>query len=852
MLFKILRFMFILIASIFISCQVVYGDKPVVVYQSEDNYPPYKFSQNGKFNGFEIELSNIIFADGDYNVEFSTDSWSRVYDGVANDKIDTCGLVAINEERKRELLFSNVVLKGYISIYTRSDFNIVSVKDLEQYHVGVGYKQYTEEILHDVVGIKNYSTFSTVEEALEALDKGTIDVLFENQEAVNYYLIEKELKTRIKSQESNLYPVQLAYGVRKGNKDLVKYVNKKLEYLISTGEYENLYQKYFGAHSEYYDNYHRNKFIFITVLIIIIFILLQVHIKRLKKKITRAYRELRKHHEWLEVTISSIGEAIIATDEKGVIMFTNLEAQKMFSLSEDEFMKKCLNEVLGGLMDENGAPCSFSVEEVINRGVKLNLESISVLASTDGNEHLVTGAILPIRNELGEIIGTVSAIKDITEIKRSEKRIYDMEYYDSLTGLPNKALFSDRLNMALANARRSGLKCAIIILDLDNFKTINDTLGHACGDEILKQMGEKIKGYIREVDTVARFAGDEFIILQPNVRLLTDITRAVERIIEKFQKPWILEGREYYVTASIGIAVYPNDGEDEQTLIRNADIAMYKAKETGKNSYEMFMESMNKNIIDKLDMENSLRHALEKEEFVLFYQPQIDIKTGNIIGVEALIRWNREGIGLVPPMEFIPMIEESGLIIPLGEWVLRAACMQNVEWIRKGIKPVLIAVNLSAKQFQQQNLVKIIENVLNETGLDPKLLELEITESIAMQDIDFTIAVLKELREKGIRISLDDFGTGYSSLNYLKMLPIDTLKIDKSFVRDITSNSNEEAIAKSVISLAHKMHLSVVAEGVETKEQLEFLKEHMCDKVQGFLLSKPLQANEAEILLRKM
>lgn len=605
-------------------------------------------------------------------------------------------------------------------------------------------------------------------------------------------------------------------------------------------------------HSDYYMNSHIKSYIIVAIFIAIALILMFVHIKYLKNKVSKAYRELRKHHEWMKVSISSIGEAIIATDEKGTITFTNFEAQRIFSLSEDEFLKKNLCEVLEVLKDESGKKCNVSVDQVIKNGVKFNLESISVLVSGDGNEHLVTGTISPIRNEAKEILGTVSCIKDITELKMKEKKIYNMEFFDSVTGLPNKLLFSDRLNMALANSRRSGSRCAVIVLDLDNFKTINDTLGHACGDRILMQVAGKIKGFLREVDTVARFGGDEFIILQPGVKDITDVTKVAERIIENFRNPWVLEGREYYVTASIGIAVYPNDGQDEVTLVRNADIAMYRAKETGKNSYELFMESMNKNILDKLDLENDLRHAVEKEEFVLFYQPQIDIGTGNIVGVEALIRWNREGVGLIPPMDFIPVVEESNLIIPLGEWVLKAACKQNVEWARSGIKPILMAVNLSAKQFQQRDLFEIIDRVLGETGMDPRLLELEITESTAMQDIDFTIEILRKLRKKGIRISLDDFGTGYSSLNYLNILPIDTLKIDKSFVRDITSSSNEEAIAKSVISLAHKMNLLVVAEGVETNYQLEFLKEHLCDKVQGYLLSKPLPPYEAEILLRKM
>jgi len=598
-------------------------------------------------------------------------------------------------------------------------------------------------------------------------------------------------------------------------------------------------------------NIYNNLSLIISILTVLVLIFLLVHIKKLKHRISKAYKELSKHHEWLEVTALSIGEAIIATDEKGIITFSNYEAQKMFAFSKEQFLEKNFNDVLSTLMDQEGNKCDLSLEIVLKKGSKVDIENISIISSQDGREHIVSGNISPIRDEVKRIIGTVINIKDITELKRNERKIYNMEYYDNITGLPNKMLFLDRLNMALANARRSSVQLAVLVLDLDNFKNINDTLGHAFGDRILMKVAEKIRGLLREADTVARFGGDEFIILQPELKDIKDVIKVADRILEKFRNPWILEGREYFVTASIGIAVYPNDGQDENTLVRNADIAMYRAKETGKNNYELFMESMNRKIINKLDLENDLRHAVEKEQFVLFYQPQIDIASGDIIGVEALIRWNREGVGLVPPLEFIPVVEESSLIITLGEWVLKAACEQNVKWISSGIKPLLMAVNLSAKQFQQRDLVEMVERVLNETGMDPTLLELEITESTAMQDVDFTIEILKKLREKGIRISLDDFGTGYSSLNYLKMLPIDTLKIDKSFVCDISSCSNEEAIAKSLIALAHKMNLLVVAEGVETNEQLEFLKGQMCDKVQGYLLSKPVPPDEAEVLLRK-
>ena len=526
-----------------------------------------------------------------------------------------------------------------------------------------------------------------------------------------------------------------------------------------------------------------------------------------------------------------------------------METQKLLGMYEDEIQGKELDMLFSNFCDSEGNVYRIPVEEVVKNGLVISLEGNIRFDNTD-EKKLLAGTVAPIRNNTEIIIGTVIALKDITELKKKDEILYNMEYYDSLTGLPNKSLFSDRLNMALAQARRNKEMCAVIILDLDNFKTINDTLGHSVGDVLLKQVAQKIKSILREVDTVARIGGDEFIILQPQIKKISDATRIADRILEKFQHPWVLKGKEYYITASMGIGIYPNDGQDGQTIFKNADTALNRAKELGRNNYQLYAESMNAKVMQKLDMESNLRRAIEREEFVLFYQPQIDMRNGKIVGMEALLRWYRPEYGLVPPMEFISLAEESGLIVPIGEWVIKTVFRQSKKWIDSGIGPQLIAVNLSARQFQQHDLVELIERFRREAELRPELIELEITESTAMRDLEFTIDILNQLREIGIRISLDDFGIGYSSLNYLRQLPINTLKIDKSFVQEITTNSNAEAIANTVIDLAHKMNLTVVAEGVETKEQLCFLKNEGCDRAQGYFFSKPLPASEIEKMLR--
>lgn len=439
--------------------------------------------------------------------------------------------------------------------------------------------------------------------------------------------------------------------------------------------------------------------------------------------------------------------------------------------------------------------------------------------------------------------------RDITDRKKSEEKNYYLAYYDSLTGLPNRTLFEDRLNIALAQCKRNGLKAAVMYIDLDNFKDINDTFGHAMGDAMLKSVAKTLGTYLREMDTVARLGGDEFALLIVGLVNRSDLLGIVERILRSFRKAWELEGHEFYITASIGIAFYPDDGEDPQTIFKNADTAMYSAKGHGKNCYYFYTREMNAKIMERLDIERKLRHAIGREELVLYYQPQIEIRSGKLIGVEALVRWITADGEVISPDRFIPYAEETGLIHMIGEWVLKTACRQWVIWQDKGMAPVRISVNISARQLQK-NITQVVSNILASTGADPRMLDIEITESTAMRDLDLTISILNKLKETGVSISLDDFGTGYSSLNYLKRLPIDILKIDKTFVHEITGNASEEAIARTVIALAHSMKLRVVAEGVETIEQVKFLDSECCDFAQGYIYSRPLPASEVEAYLR--
>ncbi|NMA33544.1 MAG: EAL domain-containing protein [Clostridiaceae bacterium] len=454
---------------------------------------------------------------------------------------------------------------------------------------------------------------------------------------------------------------------------------------------------------------------------------------------------------------------------------------------------------------------------------------------------------MAIWDEEGNPIRVAGSITDITEQRLADEKIHRLAFFDSLTGLPNRALLMDRFSIAEANARRRGKSIAVFFLDLDNFKTINDTMGHTYGDKLLLKVGEQLRLKLRKSDTIARLGGDEFIMLQTNISSMDEVYKLAARMLNVFKRPWKLDEREFYVTASIGISIYPNDGTDLKELMKNADAAMYRAKEKGRNNFQIFTPELNMKIMERMEIENHLRKAADRKEFVLYYQPQIELATGSVRCVEALIRWSDPHMGWIMPEAFIHIAEETGLIGNIGEWVMSTACAQLRKWHDEGHDDLRISVNLSAKQFQQQDIFEKIMDIVEKTGIKPEWLELEITESLAMQDLEHTTSILSRIRDAGFGISLDDFGKGYSSLNYLKALPITNLKIDKTFIHGITSSVNQAKIVKALISLAHSMDLTVTAEGVESSAQLGFLLKERCDTAQGYLFSKPKPSKDINL-----
>lgn len=438
-----------------------------------------------------------------------------------------------------------------------------------------------------------------------------------------------------------------------------------------------------------------------------------------------------------------------------------------------------------------------------------------------------------------------SYIFDITDRKMAENSLHYQAYYDTLTDLPNRSLFYEKLSTALAKAYLEETLIAVMFIDLDGFKNINDTLGHTLGDELLGSFAQRLRHNLRSSDILARWGGDEFTILIPQIKNEEEIEICAKRVFSILQQPFQVGNHLLYLKASIGVAIYPRDGQDAETIIKNADAALYRTKEMGRNHYQIYHPLITSKTSERLEMENLLHQALEKDQFLLHYQPQINIKNQAICGMEALIRWEHPTLGLVSPAKFIPIAEESGLIISIGEWVLRQACEQNRLWQKKGLPPVRVAVNLSAQQFQQPNFVNIVTKILAETNLEPQFLELEITETTIMKNLEFSCQIVHDLKHMGVHISMDDFGTGYSSLGYLKQIPFNTIKIDQSFIKDLQDKPQDLAIISAVLAIGRGFNVRVIAEGVETQHQVELLRKLECEEMQGFKFSKPLKPEAA-------
>jgi len=542
------------------------------------------------------------------------------------------------------------------------------------------------------------------------------------------------------------------------------------------------------------------------------------------------------------VTLNSIGDAVLCTDISGNITYLNLVAETMTGWRREEATGKRLAEVFriidGSTRKTARDPMEMAVEQ--NRTVGLTVNC--VLIRRDGFESLIEDSAAPIHDRAGRVTGAVIVFHDVSAARAMSVQMTHSAQHDVVTNLPNRLLLNDRISQSISLARRQRKHIAVIFLDLDRFKYINDSLGHATGDQLLQSVAKRLLAGVRGSDTVSRQGGDEFVILLSEITYPEDAATSARKILLSLSAPHSIVGQDLHIDGSIGISIYPEDGEDAETLIKSADTAMYHAKENGRNNFQFFKAEMNLKAVERQSLESGLRRALEREEFLLHYQPKVNLETGDITGVEALIRWRQPDRGLVPPSQFVPIAEDCGLILHIGRWVLREACRQARAWQDAGLPPVPVAVNVSAVEFRDKGFVEGVRAILSETGLEARYLDLELTEGVLMEDGESTAAVLRTLKMMGVHLAVDDFGTGYSSLSYLRQFPIDVLKIDKSFVHQISGDPNDSAIVSAVIDMGKNLKQRVVAEGIETQEQLAFLQARHCAEGQGYLFSRPLAA----------
>lgn len=742
-----------LLFLLFINLSTSYGESARLVnYQVDSNYPPFTYAKSGYLYGFDPDLTNLVFNQKDYELEYSTAPWTEVYQKLKDREIDLAGIIAVTEERKKEMLFSDSLFISYVSVYTVRDFRKIELEDLKELRVGVGTGYYTESLAKNDLKIQHVVSYPNIMDALADLSAGKIDVIFENQQLMDNLLINGNLKGYIIPQITNLYPREHAYAISKSRPDLVEYVNGRIKVLKKNGAFEELYMKYFYAHSDGYLEGRNRLIIGGAALIYLIgaavFYLMRAYAKKLKEKLGVNLQKLQETNDELTVMHEEL-------------MSQYIETQNQYD-----------------------------------------------------------------------------------KIEELNAQLSELAYTNKVTHLPNRIKLNETIEDLISGSRSSS-GFALFYLDLDNFKEINDTFGHVVGDQVLLALGERLNSLKSPSCSVYNMGGDEFIVMAAESIETENLKQLAGEILLCLSDPVRVEFNSFYVMASGGVVTYPEHGSSFTELLKNADVAMYQSKASGKGTFTFFDNAMGEAAIERTNMQNNLRKALENNEFQLYYQPQMNTKTGRISGYEALIRWKSPEKGFIMPNDFIKIAEESRLIIPIGDWVLETACNFLKSVHQDKCYSCIMSVNISGIQLLQDDFTEKALAVTEKTGISPHFIELEITESIFLNSPQIVAKKLESLRAAGFRIALDDFGTGYSSLSYLSQFPISTLKIDKSFINTILDSKTSRSLTGTIIRMGHTLGMELVAEGIEMDEQQSFLSKMKCDRLQGYYFCKPLNELDA-------
>ncbi len=818
----------------------------------DDNYPPYSFrDQDGRLQGILKDTWTLWSQKTGIPVKLQATEWDKALQNLQTGRADVIDTIFQTAARSKTLDFSRPYASIEVPIFFHKSIGGISdVSSLRGFTVGVkeGDADIDWLMAH---GIRNFKQYPNYEALIRAAGNNEIRVFVADQPPALYYLTKFNLQDQFRD-SAPLYSGQFHWATRKGDGTLHQIVARGFAQ-ITPDERRRIRNKWVGRTlGARMDSRYARYAIYLLLIALAVTALLILWNRMLRRKVlartaevTEALEALGESERYNRMLFenSALGLALCRMD--GVLVDVNPAYAGILGRTVDETV---------GLSNAQITPPDYADQE--QRQLQI-LGNTGHYGPYDKEYRRKDGHRVPVR-----LTGTLiekdgeryiwSCVEDITRYKAAEQQIEQLAYHDALTGLPNRRLVQDRFLQATAYADRAGTRVALLFLDLDNFKTINDSLGHQVGDALLQEVAARLGQCVRDTDTISRQGGDEFLILLPDLPDADATAPVLVKIRERLQQPVEAEGHELATSVSIGIALYPDDGDDFDTLLKKADTAMYRAKDAGRNAYRFFDEQMNVEAVLHLTMRNGLRRALDRGEFVLHYQPQIALARNKVTGVEALIRWQHPELGMVPPARFIPVAEESGLIVPIGEWVMREACRQAVAWKRAGLPEFSMAVNLSAVQFKRGDVLQTVVGALEESGFDPHQLELEMTESILIHNTESVLSAVERLKRMGVKLSIDDFGTGYSSLSYLKRFAVDRLKIDQSFVRDLAVDPDDAAIVRAIIQMARSLGLTTIAEGVEDAGTLALLAGFGCDEAQGFHYSRPMPPEDLPAFLAAM